>query len=151
MMKDVLTAIVLFSIAHLCSGAEIIFSDRRDADSFKRISEHFTGNENPGRYVIARTDPSQRDGYYIALKLDESDQPEKADKVLLHFVRPGSQDVETKTLTIGPINKDRALIGMTDDVWSSTSSIPTAWKIEFLDSAGTVISTSQSYLWSNRS
>ncbi|HCR29754.1 MAG TPA: hypothetical protein DIV79_07050, partial [Opitutae bacterium] len=101
--------------------------------------------------VIARTDPSQRDGYYIALKLDESDQPAKADKVLLHFMRPGSQDVETKTLTVGPINKDRALIGMTDDVWSSTSSIPTAWKIEFLDSAGTVISTSQSYLWSNRS
>ena len=132
-------------------SAYILFSDRRDADSFKRISEHFNGKENPGRYVIVRTDPSQRDGYYIALKLEASDQPEKADKLRLYFVRPGSQEVETKTLTIGPIKKDRALIGMTDDVWGSTSSIPTAWKIEFLDSAGAVISTSKSFLWSNRS
>ena len=98
-----------------------------------------------------RTDPSQRDGYYIAIKLEASDQPEKADKLRLYFVRPGSQEVETKTLTIGPIKKYRALIGMTDDVWGSTSSIPTAWKIEFLDSTGAVISTSQSFLWSNRS
>ena len=132
-------------------SAYILFSDRRDADSFKRISEHFNGKEDPGRYFIVRTDPSQRDGYYIALKLEASDQPEKADKLRLYFVRPGSQEVETKTLTIGPIKKERALIGMTDDVWGSTSSIPTAWKIEFLDSAGTVISTSQSFLWSNRS
>ena len=128
-----------------------MFSDRRDADSFKRISEHFNGKEDPGRYFIVRTDPSQRDGYYIALKLEALDQPEKADKLQLYFVRPGSQEVETKTLTIGPIKKDRALIGMTDDVWGSTSSIPTAWKIEFLDSTGTVISTSQSFLWSSRS
>ena len=132
-------------------SAYILFSDRRDADSFKRISEHFNDKEDPGRYFIVRTDPSPRDGYYIALKLEASDQPEKADKLRLYFVRPGSQEVETKTLTIGPIKKERALIGMTDDVWGSTSSIPTAWKIEFLDSAGTVISTSQSFLWSNRS
>ena len=132
-------------------SAYILFTDRRDADSFKRISEHFNGKEDPGRYVIVRTDPSQRDGYYIAIKLEASDQPEKADKLRLYFVRPGSQEVETKTLTIGPIKKDRALIGMTDDVWGSTSSIPTAWKIEFLDSAGAVISTSKSFLWSNRS
>ena len=98
-------------------SAYILFSDRRDADSFKRISEHFNGKEDPGRYVIVRTDPSQRDGYYIALKLEASDQPEKADKLRLYFVRPGSQEGETKTLTIGPIKKDRALIGMTDDVW----------------------------------
>ena len=140
----------LFALSKVHS-AYILFSDRRDADSFKRISEHFNGKEDPGRYVIVRTDPSQRDGYYIAIKLEASDQPEKADKLRLYFVRPGSQEVETKTLTIGPIKKDRALIGMTDDVWGSTSSIPTAWKIEFLDSTGAVISTSQSFLWSNRS
>lgn len=140
----------LFSL-NAAHSAEIIFSDRRDTDSFKRISEHFSGKEDPGRYVIARTDPSQRDGYYIALKLEASDQPEKADKVRLRFVRPGSQEIETKTLTIGPIKKDRALIGMTDDVWGTTSAIPTAWKIEFLDGAGAVIATSQSFLWSNSS
>ena len=151
MTKYVLTTILLISVANLCSGVEIIFSDRRDADSFKRISEHFSGKEDPGRYVIARTDPSQRDGYYIALKLDASDQPEKADKVRLYFVRPGSQEVESKTLPIGPIKRNRALIGMTDDVWGSTSSIPTAWKIEFLDGDGAIISASQSFLWSNRS
>ena len=31
-------------------SAEILFSDRRNADSFKRISEHFSGKEDPGRY-----------------------------------------------------------------------------------------------------
>jgi hypothetical protein len=150
-MKTLLVLILSILSFNSAQTADIIFSDRRDADSFKRISEYLSGEEDPGRYVIARTDPSQRDGYYIALKLEASDQPEKADKARLHFVRPGSQDIETKTLTIGPINKNRALIGMTDDVWGTTRAIPTAWKIEFLDSAGAVISSSQSFLWSNRS
>ena len=148
-MKLILSLLVFAVIGASSRAAEIIFSNRRDEDSFKRISEHLTGKENPGRYAIARTDPSQRNGYYVALKLDKKDQARNAASILIHFVRPGSQIIETKTIDIEPIEKKRALVGLTDGVWGSSDTTPTAWKIEILDTNGTTLSSSQSFLWSS--
>lgn len=148
-MKLILSLLAFTLTGASSQAAEIIFSDRRDEDSFKRISEHLNGKENPGRYAIARTDPSQRNGYYVALKLDANDQPRSAASIRIHFVRPGSQDVETQTIAIEPIKKKRALVGLTDGIWGTSDTIPTAWKIEILDNDGTPLSSSQSFLWSS--
>tara|TARA_B100000900_G_scaffold317167_1_gene276161 strand:- start:514 stop:969 length:456 start_codon:yes stop_codon:yes gene_type:complete len=148
-MKTILSFLVFAITGPSSQTAEIIFSDRRDEDSFKRISEHLTGKENPGRYAIARTDPSQRNGYYVALKLENKDQARNAASIRIHFVGPGSQDIETKTIAIQPIKKKRALVGLTDGIWSSSDTNPTAWKIEILDINGTILSSSQSFLWSS--
>ena len=148
-MKLILSILAFAVIGASSQAAEIIFSDRRDEDSFKRISEHLSGKENPGRYAIARTDPSQRNGYYVALKLDVKDQPKSAASIRIHFVRPGSQDIETQTIAIEPIKKKRALVGLTDGIWGTSDTIPTAWKIEILDTNGTTLSSSQSFLWSS--
>ncbi len=148
-MKLILSLLAFTLIGASSQAAEIIFSDRRDDDSFKRISEHLTGKENPGRYAIARTDPSQRNGYYVALKLDAKDQPKSAASIRIHIVPPGSQDIETQTIAIEPIKKKRALVGLTDGIWGTSDTIPTAWKIEILDTDGTTLSSSQSFLWSS--
>lgn len=150
-MKSILIFLAFALASAVANASEIIFSDRRDDDSFKRISEYFSTKENPGRYVIVRTDPSQRNGYYVALKLDATDQPKKAASIRIQFFRPGSQDIESKTIAVGPIRKKRALIGLTDDIWATSSTIPTAWKIDILDSSGTTLSSAQSFLWSNHS
>jgi len=131
------------------SAAEIIFTERRDDDSFKRISEYLTGEENPGRYVIARTDPSQRNGYYVALKLSGADQPRKAESVRIQFVRPGTQDIEEKMIEVGPIKKQRLLVGLTDGTWGASDMVPLTWRIEILDTNESILSSSQSFLWSS--
>lgn len=148
-MKLILSLVTFAIIGASSQAAEIVFSDRRDDDSFKRISEYVSGKENPGRYAIARTDSSQRNGYYVALKLAASDQPKNAASIRIHFVRPASQDIETQTIAIEPIKKKRVLVGLTDDIWGTSDTIPTAWKIEFLDTNGNLLSSAQSFLWSS--
>ena len=151
MTKSIFTATLLIAACRFAQSAEIIFSDRREEDSFKRISEHLTGEENPGRYAIARTDPSQRNGYYIALKLDSAGESDKVSAIRLQFVRPGSQDRETRTLSVEPNGKRRILVGMTDGIWGASPAIPTAWKIDLLDDAGAILSSAKSFLWSSDS
>ena len=69
-------SLIAFSVAACFSqAADILYTKHQDEDSFKRISEHLTGKENPGRYTIIRSEPNQRNGYYVALKLGDTDQP----------------------------------------------------------------------------
>ncbi len=146
-MKLVFILILSLSWASIASAAEILFSERRDDRSFKRISEYLGGKENPGRYVIARTDPSQRDGYYVALKLDAAELAKNVASIRIHSVQPGSQDIDTTDLPIEAITKNRVLVGFTDGEWATTEKIPTAWRIEFLDTTGAALFHSQSFLW----
>ena len=149
-MKTLLALITASITTSIAYSAEIIFSDRRDDDSFKRISEHFGGKENSGRYAIARTDPNQRDGYYVALKLDAAERPKETASIRIQYVRPASQDVETQSIPVETISKRRVLVGLTDGIWASSEAIPTAWKIDFLDSQGQTLVSSQSFLWSSQ-
>ncbi len=146
-MKTLLFLIALLSWANSAHATKILYSERRDADSFKRISEHLTGKENPGRYAITRTDPSERNGYYVAIKLDASDSPQQIASIRIQLVRPRSLEVETQSMPIDPIDKSRVLIGLTDGNWGQTDEIPTAWKIEFFDAQGATVTQSQSFLW----
>ena len=134
----------------LCNAADIVYSQFRDADSFKRISEHMSGEENPGRYAIARTHPENRSGHYIALKIESSDQPNHWKTIRIQIVRPGGQDVISYDLPISVQGKSRALIGLTDSYWSDGERAPLAWKAEMLDAQGNIVSSAQSFLWSPR-
>ena len=140
----------LFLFNSLCRAADIVYSQFRDADSFKRISEHMSGEENPGRYAIARTHPENRRGHYIALKIDSSDQPNQWKTIRIQIVRPGEQDAISYDLPISVKGKTRALIGLTDSYWSDGEHAPLAWKAEMLDSQGNTVSSAQSFLWSPR-
>ena len=140
----------LFLLGSLCSAADIVYSQFRDADSFKRISEHLSGKENPGRYAIARTHPENRSGHYIALKIDSSDQPNLWKTIRIQVVRPGGQDATRYDLPISVKGKSRALIGLTDSYWRDGERAPLAWKTEMLDSQGNTVSSAQSFLWSTR-
>ncbi len=149
-MKIILLSMALTASVSLSHAADIIFSGRRDDESFKRVSEYFDAKENPGRYTIIRTDPSQRNGYYVILKLNSEDQPKKSASARIQFVKPGTLEIESQTIAVEPIKKNRVIIGLTDGIWASSRTLPTAWKIEFLDANGSVLSSAQSFLWSSK-
>jgi len=149
-MKSILLLIAALYGVSLAQSAEILYSKHRDEDSFKRISEHLTGKENPGRYAILRTDPAQRDGYYVALKLENSDPMDRIASLRIQYVRPGSIEIESQTISIDSIRKKRILVGLTDSDWSQPSIVPTAWKIEFFDAQSKSLFHSQSFLWEAR-
>jgi hypothetical protein len=131
----------------MAHSAEILYSDYREDDSFKRISEHLSGKENKGRYQIFRTDSESRDGYYVALKLDRQDGGERVESIRIQYVESGTLEIEVRELAAEPIRKERILVGLTHGTWSTTNKTPTAWKLEFLDESGTALFAFQSFLW----
>jgi len=149
-MKHILTSLFAFLTISLATtqAAEIVYSQFRDTDSFKRISEHITGDENPGRYAITRTHPENRDGHYIAIKIEKSDQARQWSTIRIQVVKPGTQEAISYDLPISVKGKSRALIGLTDTYWGNGQQAPLAWKADMLDAQGNTLASAQSFLWS---
>lgn len=121
-----------------------------------RISEWFTGRENPGRRQYLRSDPSDRSGYYFVLRIPSHLQ-DAAGAVPLAFsieIFPGG--------TLRPLVCDYPVpaflslekpfyLGITGDHWAQPDRAPIAWKI-VLHPAGTehaALAQWKSHLWSD--
>ncbi|MDQ8205696.1 hypothetical protein [Pelagicoccus sp. SDUM812003] len=143
-------SLILFLAMTSFAQAEltIISTEHRDADSFKRLSEYLTGKRSDGRYSVLRTLPESRDGFYISLKSESKETPASTDKVVLSFVRPGTQEIETRVFEQAKLSKKRILVGLTGEQWSQADSWPVAWKVEFFDADETLLDSVTSFLWS---
>ncbi len=151
-MKNIVVLTLLglgFMVANL-EAIEVVYSKYRTADSFKRISEHLSGKENPGRYTIARSVDSRRDGHYVSLRIENSDTPESYHSIKAYYVKPGTTKVETRSMPLEGKVRRNLLIGLTDEFWADQDNMPVAWKIEILDSTGKVVGQAESFLWSPR-
>ncbi|MEM9158223.1 MAG: hypothetical protein AAGB46_04170 [Verrucomicrobiota bacterium] len=146
-MKLILTTLSLLTLAAAGQAIELVSASHRDADSFKRISEFFSGDENPGRYTLLRTDANSRDGFYLSLKLTKEERA-SIKSIRLHYVEPASLAEETLDLAINGAAKSRILVGLTGSLWQSADTFPLAWKVEALDANGQVLTHQQSFLWS---
>ena len=146
-------ALLLAAAAPLAAddGFRRISSGHQSEESFQRISEFFTGRENPGRRVIVRTDPSQRSGYYLSLRLRNNPYRRQAveDAVLLQVIPPDAVEPVSHRFDLGPVNRrsPEFLIGLTGDRWAESGARPRAWKITFFDQDGEVIASRKSFLW----
>lgn len=120
-------------------------------EEFQRISEFFTGKENPGRRIIARTDPSRRAGWYFSVRLRENPYRQEMveNAVLLEVIRPGQAEAAQYRFTLGPVPRRNPefLIGLTGEEWSSRAASPTAWQLTFFDATGEVAARRKSFLW----
>ena len=67
-MRLALTLALLLGSAGLVRAAEVefvrVWPGWRDSQSFERISEYFTGQENTGSQVVLRSHPEIRPGFY---------------------------------------------------------------------------------------
>ena len=121
-----------------------------EAKSFKRISEYFTGRENPGNRFLCRSHPAEREGLYFILSLDEhSRKLPQGTQFVVEFIRP--DDPETQTIRI-PVPEKRTrgkevYIGLTGDDWPDKTARPVAWRLCLVDVSGGVIAERKSFLW----
>lgn len=121
-----------------------------ETEQFKRISEYMTGKENPGKRVILRTNPRQRDGYYFVLTLDQNVRELPSDAYIQgEFYTSKSLDQQTHRFEFPSIlpSTREIFVGLTGDDWPQKDAIPAAWRFTIKDSQETILAQEQSYLW----
>jgi hypothetical protein len=125
-----------------------VFTGWRDAASFKRISEYFSGQENTGGQTVLRTHPDQRTGYYFLLRVAHPGAPRKV-RFQVQLIEQG---VPAPTTTVFPaeLNAGSSVfqLGLTGAAWQDAKAQPVAWHIQVLaDDDGRVLASEKSYLW----
>ncbi len=124
-----------------------VWSGHRTAESFERISEYFTGQENPGNQTIVRTQPGHRAGYYWLMRT-ACPAPVTAARIELAVTQPGTEAPVIYTLTTDlPAGSHVTLAGLTGSDWPDAGSQPTAWRLRILAPDGTTLAREQSFLW----
>ena len=122
-----------------------------ETETFKRISEYMTGRENPGKRVIIRTNPRQRDGYYFVLIIDQNVRKLPPDAYIQgEFYTSKSLDLQTHRFEFPAIlpSTREIFIGLTGDDWPREGAVPAAWRFTIKNSQGQILAQEQSYLWS---
>ena len=130
-------------------GVRVIrtYSGWRDAPSFKRISEYFTGRENTGGEIVLRTHPDERGGYYFLVRMANDGAPVAA-RIVLHVVTPDSATPRTFTFNTTLPGRESVLdLGLTGADWPDLKINAVAWRFDVLDGAGQILATGKSYLW----
>jgi hypothetical protein len=127
-----------------------VWSSFRTADSFMRISEYFTGRENPGRrQTVLRTQPADRTGYYFLARVKNSGEAVEGAKLALHIITPDSPLPKVYSFdTPVPHGEHVFNLGLTGADWQDAETFPVAWRLVLLGAGGEEITAEQSFLWS---
>lgn len=124
-----------------------VYSGWRDAASFKRISEYFSGKENTGGEPVLRTHPDQRAGYYFLVRVTN---PAAARKVTAHLQVISNAAAKPVEYDFTPELRTGASVfhlGLTGSDWTEPTTNPVAWKLDLTDDAGKLLASEKSYLW----
>jgi hypothetical protein len=125
-----------------------VFTGWRDAASFKRISEYFTGKENTGGEIVLRTHPGQRAGFYFLARLADNATPLKV-RFRVQWIAPGAPTLHTETFAAElPAGASVYQLGLTGPEWQDPKSQPVAWHLQIVAADdGRVLAGEKSYLW----
>jgi hypothetical protein len=125
-----------------------VWPGHRTAESFDRISEFLTGEENPGRQTILRTQPTDRAGYYFLMRIDNPDAAITGATVQLDVIRPDSSTPKNFLFTTTVPHGSHAFnIGLSGTDWPGTQVNPVAWRLIVRSADGTELARQQSFLW----
>jgi hypothetical protein len=134
------------------SAAEVefvrVWPGWRSAESFERISEFFTGEENTGRETVLRTHPGRRDGFYYLVRTANSGETLTGATFVLRVIAPSEPDPKVTTFPVDlPPRSKVFLLGLTGPEWPHEEVHPVAWKLELRSANDTVLASAQSFLW----
>jgi len=123
-----------------------IFTGYREAATFKRISEYFSGKENTSGQLVLRTHPEERSGYYFQLRVNAATAAEA--KLVLQVITPDTATPRTFNFTATLTSPKTMLnLGLTGADWPDLKVNPVAWKLEVLSADGKLLAVENSYLW----
>ena len=146
-----LAFLLLLLLAASARGAEVevvrVFTGWRDAASFKRISEYFTGREHTGGEIVRRTQAGERAGYYFLVRTANAG-PERAARFELAVILPSSPEPRRHDFAVRlPAGAAVFNLGLTGGDWPARTTDAVAWRLELRDEAGTLLASARSYLW----
>jgi hypothetical protein len=151
-MRLALTLALLLGSLAVSRAADVAFvrvwPEWREADTFDRISEYFTGHENSGSQIVRRTDPAIRAGFYFLVRLDNPGSAQPAAKIILSLIKPDAPQIRVYTFPI-PLAAGHGVynLGLTGADWAGKKVHPVAWKLEVVATDGTTLGVMKSYLW----
>lgn len=120
----------------------------RDAESFERISEYFTGEENTGREVVLRTHPDQRAGFYFLARVANKGDLLSGATFVLRVIAPSQPEPKVTSFPVDIPRKSKVFqLGLTGPDWPNRDVHPVAWKLELRSATDEVLASSQSFLW----
>lgn len=124
----------------------------KSEDDFKRISEYFTDEENPGSNVTVRSDPACRDGLYMILNLEAGAAVPAGSVAELRYFHPKKSGIRICRWTLPEFNAapHRELrLGLTGADWEKNLSgkRPSAWQLTLVAPDGKLLLRRDSYLW----
>ncbi len=146
------SSLFLFAVlAAVASAAEVsivrVLTGWRDAASFKRISEYFSGRENTRGETMLRTHPDQRGGYYFLVRATNAGGP-AAIRINVQMIMPADSKLRTHTFDTALKSGVTVLhLGLTGSDWPDAGTDPVAWKLDLLAPDGHVLESEKSYLW----
>lgn len=132
------------------SGLELVrvWPGPRTAESFERISEYFTGRENPGGQTIVRSQPAARAGFYWLIRT-RNEVARSGVTIELSVTLPGTEAPKTHVLrTDVPAGRHVTLAGITGADWPDLGVEPVTWQLRILDASGLELARDASFLWS---
>jgi hypothetical protein len=120
----------------------------KEADSFMSISEYFTHKEMTGGWIVLRTHPESRVGFYFLTRVKNRGARAAGTRFVIHLILPSSPDPITYTFPAAvPHGSHLFEIGLTGSDWKGSRLHPVAWQVELQDAAGQVLAAKASYLW----
>lgn len=142
---------LFLALATAATAAEVrlvrVFSGWREAGSFKRISEYFTGRENTGGVDVRRTRPEERGGYYFLVRTDNAG-PARDVSFRLEIVTPeSSKPRHFEFMAHLPAGGQVYQLGLTGADWPGREIDAMAWKLEVRDASGATLASEKSFLW----
>jgi hypothetical protein len=148
--------LALFLIATLgvvtATAAEVelvrVWPGWRDAESFERISEYFTGEENTGREVVLRTHADRRAGFYFLARVANKGEALTGATFVLRVIAPSQPEPKITTFAVDVPRKSKVFqLGLTGPDWPNQEIHPVAWKLELRSATDELLASAQSFLW----
>ncbi len=124
-----------------------VFLGWKEGESFKRISEYFTGKENTDGMVVLRTHLEQRSGFYFFVRLANPGATVPV-KINLEVITPTDTKPKNYIFSTELKNGQNVFnLGLTADDWPDQKAHPVAWKMDFIGTDNQVLASKGSYLW----
>lgn len=119
-----------------------------DTDQVRRISEFFTGRENPGERIIVHSQAASRTGFYFLVRVKNPGPLVAGSHFIVRVILPVSPDPKVFTLAADvPAGGKVYQLGLTGSDWPNRRTYPVAWKLDLVGADGQLLASQESFLW----
>jgi hypothetical protein len=151
-LLKLLTPALVLGLAGVLRAADVqfvrVWPSWQAADSFKRISEYFNDTENDGGWIVVRTKPASRPGYYFLARVEHTSVPLDGAHFALQVILPTDPAPKAYSFPVScPAGSHVFDLGLTGTDWPGKGVHPVAWRLDLVASDGRVLASKQSFLW----